>query len=40
MCIGPVGLLVEDYGSTAMLTSLAVLPGAPYGATDTKPDAC
>ncbi|MGP3683987.1 GNAT family N-acetyltransferase [Streptomyces sp. IBSNAI002] len=27
--VGTMGLLVEDYGSNAMLTSLALLPGAP-----------
>ncbi|KOU27995.1 hypothetical protein ADK51_12755 [Streptomyces sp. WM6368] len=27
--IGTMGLLVEDYGSNAMLTSLVLLPGAP-----------
>ncbi|KIF68885.1 hypothetical protein HY68_10185 [Streptomyces sp. AcH 505] len=27
--VGTMGMLVEDYGSNAMLTSLALLPGAP-----------
>lgn len=27
--VGTIGLLVEDYGSNAMLTSLVLLPGAP-----------